>query len=228
MPLLPPAPAEPPFMRTHLPESIPSPTGAAPQPTELPGPGDERTTLTGRPSDQQAADYRPEYQHGWGSKSYYTQLRLDPLGKEEAQELLTALLGEAASAQREALERLILEKTQGNPFFIEEVVQTLAEEGVLAGERGRYRLERAPGELHIPATVQGVLAARIDRLPAQEKDLLQTLAVIGKEFRFGLLREGGRGRRGGAARAAVASPGGGVHLRAAGRFPSRSTSSSTR
>jgi predicted ATPase len=139
-------------------------------------------------------DYRPEYQHGWGSKTYYTQLRLDPLGEEEARELLTALLGEEPSAEREALERLILEKTEGNPFFMEEVVQTLAEEGVLAGERGRYRLERAPGELHIPVTVQGVLAARIDRLPAQEKDLLQTLAVIGKEFPLGLLRavaEGG-------------------------------------
>jgi predicted ATPase len=133
-------------------------------------------------------DYRPEYQHGWGSKTYYTQLRLDPLGEEEARELLTALLGEGASAEWQALERLILEKTEGNPFFIEEVVQALAEEGVLAGERGRYRLERAPGELQIPATVQGVLAARIDRLPAQEKDLLQTLAVIGKEFPFGLLR----------------------------------------
>ncbi|NIW35938.1 MAG: hypothetical protein GWN09_00080, partial [Gammaproteobacteria bacterium] len=133
-------------------------------------------------------------QHGWGSKTYYTQLRLDPLGEEEARELLMALLGEEASAEHEALERLILEKTEGNPFFIEEVVQTLAEEGVLAGERGRYRLERSPGELHVPATVQGVLAARIDRLPAQEKDLLQTLAVIGKEFPFGLLRavaEGG-------------------------------------
>jgi predicted ATPase len=139
-------------------------------------------------------NYRPEYQHGWGSKTYYTQLRLDPLGEEEARELLAALLGEGKSAEREALERLVLEKTEGNPFFMEEVVQTLAEEGVLSGERGRYRLERPPGELHIPATVQGVLAARIDRLPPEEKDLLQTLAVIGKEFPFGLLRmvaEGG-------------------------------------
>jgi predicted ATPase len=134
-------------------------------------------------------DYRPEYQHGWGSKTYYTQLRLDPLGEEEARELMAALLGEASSEEREGLERLVLEKTEGNPFFIEEVVQTLAEEGVLVGERGRYRLEKSPGELHVPATVQGVLAARIDRLPAQEKDLLQTLAVIGKEFPFGLLRK---------------------------------------
>jgi predicted ATPase len=133
-------------------------------------------------------DYRPEYQHGWGSKTYYTHLRLDPLGDEEAQELLMALLGEGASAEREVLKRLILEKTEGNPFFMEELVQTLAEEGVLGGERGHYRLERSPSELHIPATVQGVLAARIDRLPTEEKNLLQTLAVIGKDFSFGLIR----------------------------------------
>jgi predicted ATPase len=133
-------------------------------------------------------NYRPEYRHDWGSRTYYTQLRLDPLGEAEARELLTALLGEETGAEREALERLVLEKSEGNPFFIEELVQTLAEEGVLAGERGRYRLERSPGELHIPQTVQGVLAARIDRLPAEEKDLLQMLSVIGKEFPFGLLR----------------------------------------
>jgi predicted ATPase/class 3 adenylate cyclase len=134
-------------------------------------------------------DYRPEYQHGWGNKTYYTQLRLDPLGEQDSRDLLTTLLGEGEGAEREALERLVLEKTEGNPFFLEEVVQTLAEEGVLTGARGRYRLERPPGELHIPATVQGVLAARIDRLPAEEKDLLQTLAVIGKEFPLGLLRK---------------------------------------
>jgi len=133
-------------------------------------------------------NYRPQYQHGWGSKTYYTQLRLDPLGEAEARELLTAVLGDEASADRSELERLVMEKTQGNPFFIEEVVETLAEEGVLAGERGGYRLERAPCELQIPATVQGVLGARIDRLKAQEKELLQTLAVIGKKFSIGLLQ----------------------------------------
>jgi predicted ATPase len=131
-------------------------------------------------------NYRPEYHHGWGSKTYYTQLRLDPLGKAEAGELLAALLGAGAAAGLERLQGLILDKTEGNPFFIEEVVQTLAEEGVLQGERGSYRVEKVPTELHIPVTVQGLLAARIDRLPAAEKELLQLLAVIGKEFRFGL------------------------------------------
>jgi len=133
-------------------------------------------------------NYRPEHHHGWGSKTYYTQLRLDPLGKAEAGELLAALLGAGAAAGLERLQGLILDKTEGNPFFIEEVVQTLAEEGVLRGDRGSYRLEKVPTELHMPATVQGLLAARIDRLPAAEKELLQLLAVIGKEFRFGLVQ----------------------------------------
>jgi class 3 adenylate cyclase/predicted ATPase len=133
-------------------------------------------------------NYRPEYGHGWGSRTYYTQLRLDPFGPEEARELLRALLGEEAGEEREALDRLILSKTQGNPFFLEELVQTLVEEGVLAGQPGHYRLRRSPGELHIPSTVQGVIGARIDRLPPRDKELLQTLAVIGKEFPLGLIR----------------------------------------
>ena len=133
-------------------------------------------------------NYRPEYGHAWGSRTYYTRLRLDPFGAEEARELLRSLLGEEAGEEREALDRLILAKTQGNPFFLEELVQTLVEEELLAGEPGHYRLKRSPGELHIPATVQGVIGARIDRLPSQEKDLLQTLAVIGKEFSLGLIR----------------------------------------
>lgn len=130
-------------------------------------------------------NFRPEYRHGWSGKSYYTQLRLDPLGEAEARELLRALLGGAAGLA--PLERLILEQTEGNPFFIEEVVQELAEGQVLRGERGHYRLEQVPDKLHIPATVQGVLAARIDRLQPAEKTLLQTLAVIGKVFPWSLL-----------------------------------------
>ncbi|KWR88214.1 adenylate/guanylate cyclase domain-containing protein [Cupriavidus sp. IDO] len=130
-------------------------------------------------------NYRPEYRHDWSRKGYYTQLRLDPLGGAEARELLRDLLGEGAGVA--PLERLILEQTEGNPFFIEEVVQTLIEKQVLRGERGHYRLEQIPTALHIPTTVQGVLAARIDRLEPAEKALLQTLAVIGKAFAWSLL-----------------------------------------
>jgi predicted ATPase len=132
-------------------------------------------------------NYRPEYRHEWGSKTYYTQLRLAPLGKEEAEELLTFLLGNAPGLT--PLRRLVLEKTQGTPFFMEEVIQTLAEEGVLSGERSHYQLVSAPTEIHIPPTVQGVLAARIDRLSRAEKELLQHLAVIGREFPLSLARQ---------------------------------------
>jgi predicted ATPase len=130
-------------------------------------------------------NYRPEYQHSWGSKTYYTQLRLDPLGQEDAQELLTALLGESTALR--PLKRFILEKTEGNPFFMEEMVQALIEQGVVVRD-GEIKLGKPLTGLRIPTTVQGVLAARIDHLPAAEKELPQTLAVIGKEFPLGLLR----------------------------------------
>jgi class 3 adenylate cyclase/predicted ATPase len=132
-------------------------------------------------------NYRPEYRHEWGSKTYYTQLRLTPLGKTEAEELLTFLLGNDASLK--ALKQLIREKTEGTPFFMEEVVQTLAEESMLTGERGHYRLTHHTTTLHLPPTVQGVLAARIDRLAPEEKALLQQLAVIGREFPVSLARQ---------------------------------------
>jgi predicted ATPase len=132
-------------------------------------------------------NYRPEYRHDWGSKTYYTQLRLDPLQSEDAQELLTALLGNGTALR--PLKQVILTKTEGNPFFMEEVVQTLAEEKVLVGDRGNYWFEKAPKELHIPTTVQGVLASRIDRLGVEGKELFQTLAVIGKKFSLGIIKK---------------------------------------
>ncbi|WP_349606457.1 adenylate/guanylate cyclase domain-containing protein [Cupriavidus sp. DF5525] len=131
-------------------------------------------------------NYRPEYTHDWGDNACYTQLHLEPLGQAEAQGLLTALLGNDPSLV--PLKQLIRSKTEGNPFFMEEVVQTLAEEGALLGQPGNYRIDKAPPVLHIPTTVQGVLAARIDRLPVPQKELLQMLAVIGTEFPSSLVR----------------------------------------
>jgi class 3 adenylate cyclase/tetratricopeptide (TPR) repeat protein len=131
-------------------------------------------------------NYRPEYQHSWGSKTYYTQLRLDPLPPESAEELLQALLGDNPSVQ--SLKRLLIERTEGNPFFLEENVRTLVETGALVGERGTYRLVQDLQTLQMPPTVQAVLAARIDRLPPEEKRLLQTAAVIGKDVPFALLQ----------------------------------------
>ena len=118
---------------------------------------------------------------------YYTQLRLTPLGPAEAEELLMFLLGNDPSLT--GLTPLILDKTDGTPFFMEEVVQTLVEEGTLLGQQGDYRLEATPTELHISPTVQGVLAARIDRLLPEEKFLLQQLSVIGRQFPVRLMEE---------------------------------------
>jgi len=130
-------------------------------------------------------NYRPEYSHTWGRKTYCSQLRLDPLSAAGAEELLDALLG--VDAGLDALRRLLLERTDGNPFFLEESVRALLERGVLAGERGAYRLTRAIEAMHVPATVQSVLAARIDRLPPEQKRLLQAAAVIGKDVPLALL-----------------------------------------
>src|SRR5262245_15896689 len=130
--------------------------------------------------------YRPEYQHGWGSKTSYTQLRLDPLPPLSADEFLHTLLGDDASLQ--PLTPLLIARTGGNPFFLEEIVRTLVETGVLQGERGAYQLGHALQTIQVPATVQAVLAARIDRLPPEEKDLLQTAAVIGHEVPLPLLQ----------------------------------------
>jgi class 3 adenylate cyclase/tetratricopeptide (TPR) repeat protein len=131
-------------------------------------------------------NYRPEYQHGWGSKTYYTQLRLDPLPPVSAEELLKALLGDDPNLA--PLKRLLIARTEGNPFFLEESVRTLVEAGVLTGGPGVYRLEKPLDSLQVPATVQAVLAARIDRLPQEQKRLLQTAAVIGTEVPLPLLQ----------------------------------------
>jgi class 3 adenylate cyclase/tetratricopeptide (TPR) repeat protein len=131
-------------------------------------------------------NYRPEYTHQWGSKSYYTQLRLDPLGKESAEEMLSARIGN--SPELVSLKRLVLERTEGNPLFIEELVEALFDEGVLV-RNGAVKVTRPLSQLKIPPTVQGILAARIDRLPPQAKELLQTLAVIGSEFPLALVRQ---------------------------------------
>jgi class 3 adenylate cyclase/tetratricopeptide (TPR) repeat protein len=130
-------------------------------------------------------NYRPEYQHGWGSKTYYTQLRLDPLPPASAAEVLHALLGDDPGL--EALKQLLIARTEGNPFFLEESVRTLVETGVLVGEPGAYRLAQALPSIQVPATVQAVLAARIDRLAPEAKRLLQAAAVIGKDVPLPLL-----------------------------------------
>jgi len=129
-------------------------------------------------------NYRPEYQHGWGSKTAYSQMRLDALPTESAGELLDALLGNDPGLA--PLKQLLVKR--GNPFFLEETIRTLVETKVLSGERGRYRLTQPVQAIQVPPTVQAMLAARIDRLPPEDKRLLQTASVIGKDAPFALLQ----------------------------------------
>jgi class 3 adenylate cyclase/tetratricopeptide (TPR) repeat protein len=131
-------------------------------------------------------NFRPEYHAGWMQKSYYQQLPLSPLGEEAIEELLQDLLGPDPSL--DGLSQLITERTGGNPFFIEEVVKGLVDKSSLTGDKGAYRLARSVDEVTIPPTVQAVLAARIDRLPEDEKAVLQGAAVIGRQFPEAVLR----------------------------------------
>jgi hypothetical protein len=131
-------------------------------------------------------NYRPEYQHGWGGKAYYTQLRVNPLAPESAEDLLHTLLGDDESLR--PLRPLLIGRSDGNPFFLEEAVRALVETKALAGERGAYRLTKDVTTLQVAPTIQAVLAARIDRLAPEEKRLLQAAAVIGKDVPYNLLR----------------------------------------
>ena len=131
-------------------------------------------------------DYRPEYSHAWGDKSYCTQLRVDPLQPTSAEVLLQHLLGR--NEDLAPLRQLLIRRTEGNPFFAEESVRSLVETGILVGEKGAYRPGLKIDQIRIPSTVQNVVADRIDRLPVAEKHLLQMAAVIGVIVPFGLLR----------------------------------------
>ena len=130
--------------------------------------------------------YRPEHRHGWDHKPHYSQLRLAPLGPDTAEELLQALLGHDPSL--DPVRKLLIARTEGNPLFLEESVRTLVEIRALEGTRGAYRLVKSVETIRVPPTVQAILATRIDRLPATEKQLLQAAAVIGKDVPFDLLR----------------------------------------
>jgi class 3 adenylate cyclase/tetratricopeptide (TPR) repeat protein len=130
-------------------------------------------------------NYRPEYEHRWVNKSSYTQVRLNPLPAGSAAELLHELLGDDTSVA--PLVPILIERTQGNPFFVEECVRMLVETTVLVGERGAFRMVRPLASMDVPPTVQTILAARIDRLPADDKRLLEAAAVIGKTVSLPLL-----------------------------------------
>ena len=132
------------------------------------------------------ANYRPEYIHHWSGRSYFTQVRIDPLDSRSAEALLAALLGEDDSVG--PLKRLLIERAEGNPLFLEESVRTLVETGELAGNRGAYRLTAPVTAIRVAPTVQAILSARIDRMEPEDKRLLQTASVIGKDVPHALLQ----------------------------------------
>jgi class 3 adenylate cyclase/tetratricopeptide (TPR) repeat protein len=133
-----------------------------------------------------AVNYRPEYRHTWSHKTFYRQLPIDPLPAANAEELLRPLVGDDPSLR--PLIQALVERTDGNPLFLEESVRTLVEARVLVGEPGRYRLARAGVPIVVPPSVQAILAARIDRLSPDDKQLLQAASVVGKDLPYTLLQ----------------------------------------
>jgi class 3 adenylate cyclase/tetratricopeptide (TPR) repeat protein len=131
-------------------------------------------------------NYRPEYRADWGARANCTELRIEPLEAERAGDLLDALLGDDPAL--EPVKRLLAERTAGNPFFLEESIRALAEVGALVGTRGAYHPAGSLTAVHVPSTVQPVIAARIDRLAPAHKQLLQAATVIGTSVPFPLLK----------------------------------------
>jgi predicted ATPase/class 3 adenylate cyclase len=129
--------------------------------------------------------FRPEFEHTWGVKSNYTQLRLEPLRRDEAESVVGTMLGEGGGVLE--LVRLIAERTDGVPLFMEETVQSLVQSGALQGLPGAYSVNGEISSLRVPPTVQSVIAARIDRLATDERSLLQNAAVIGRDVSLSIL-----------------------------------------
>ena len=132
-------------------------------------------------------NFRPDFHDLWSARSYFTRVQLEPLDSAVVEDMLGNLLGHAGGL--DTVKRLLIERADGNPFFIEESVRTLVEEGVLVGKRGGYDLTRPDVTIEIPASVHAVLAARIDRLEPDDKHVLQSAAVVGKNFSLALLRD---------------------------------------
>jgi class 3 adenylate cyclase/tetratricopeptide (TPR) repeat protein len=130
--------------------------------------------------------YRPGYSHKWGSKTYYTRVRIDPLAPATAREMLNTILG--SDIGLEPVKHLLIEKTEGNPLFLEESVRALVEAGALTGRRGAYSTTKLISELQVPATIESMLTSRIDRLPSGDKRVLQSAAVVGNQVPLGILQ----------------------------------------
>ncbi|NIS70087.1 MAG: AAA family ATPase [Proteobacteria bacterium] len=130
--------------------------------------------------------YRPEFVHTWGAKSYHSQVTLNRLSNRESLMMVSHLLG--TEELDKDLEEFILEKTEGVPFFIEELIKSLKDLKIIEREDSRYRITKDIREVTIPATVQDVIMARVDSLPEGTKSLLQTVSAVGREFSYDLVK----------------------------------------
>ncbi len=132
--------------------------------------------------------YRPiEAKHEFAGKEYHSQMTLKELSQEESLELVKTMLNIEGMPQE--LEQLILKKSQGNPFFVEEVVKSLIEQKVVTEKDGKWQVVTSDtAKINIPDTVQGVIMSRIDRLPAETREVLQISSVIGREFDRNILQ----------------------------------------
>jgi tetratricopeptide (TPR) repeat protein len=131
--------------------------------------------------------YRPEFIHTWGAKSHHSQLNLNRLSNRESLMLVSHLLGTDDISQD--LADLILEKTEGIPFFIEEFVKSLKDLKIIEEKNGTYSLTAGYDTVTPPSTIQDIIMARVDSLPKEAKDVLQTGAVIEREFTYGLIKK---------------------------------------
>jgi len=130
--------------------------------------------------------YRPEFVHTWGAKSYHSQVMLNRLSNRESLMTVSHLLGTEEFDKE--LEEFILEKTEGVPFFIEELIKSLKDLKIIAREKNRYRITKDIKEVTIPATVQDVIMARVDSLAEGVKNLLHTVSAVGREFSYYLIK----------------------------------------
>jgi class 3 adenylate cyclase/tetratricopeptide (TPR) repeat protein len=130
--------------------------------------------------------YRPEYTHNWGNKSYFNRIGLDQLTLKSSAELVGAILEGGETAPE--LSNLILNRAAGNPLFMEELTHSLLENGSIQRTGDQYVLSQKPSDLQVPDTIQGIIAARIDRLEENLKRIMQVASVIGREFAFRILQ----------------------------------------
>ncbi|PQP35003.1 guanylate cyclase [Desulfobacteraceae bacterium SEEP-SAG9] len=130
--------------------------------------------------------YRPEYTHQWGSKSYYSKIGVDQLSLQTSAELVKSILENAEIVPE--LRELILQKTAGNPLFMEEFTHSLIENGTIQRKNDQYVLSRKISDIQIPDTIEGIIAARLDRLDDNLKRTMQVASVIGRDFAFRILQ----------------------------------------